>query len=384
MKTKSAILSLSAIMLLISSSSFVYGLVVGHYQIFPFDMLYKIKTSFNERVLSEFTLSNQLKKIAFTEEAPTSGLIYPAIKDIENLYHFNKRILYPRADFSKSYDEIIIGNPVEIDADGTPILKLPFELNGVYYNAFAYGKPFEKCNALADSAALIIPGGGNNQSLGIYQNDPNNYHKGILDGLNQVNKILVQIKPNRDARAWHNGFGKRVNGEFIYNWQLRMGGSYSVSYITEAIALMKYINKCSKETLVAGFSQGGAAALYVAFQASPSLAIISSGWSILFEKVPWASFGQIMGVPGSEIIATQKGLIDLLNQSSTQFLFTWGRSEKFFYHEEAHNFHTSLFLERAQNAFGVVHDGGHIFPVNEIRNFVTSNIPKTKKEFKMK
>ena len=276
MKMNSNVLLAGLVTIFLVICSFLYGLVVGHYKVFPFDALAKVKSSVDERILSEFNLSTQLKKSAFTKKAPSSGLIYSAISEIDDIYKFNKEIFVPREHYSESYNEIKIGNAEEIDADGTPILKLPFSLHGKSYYAFAYGNAFAKCDSSARSAGLIIPGGGNNQSLGIYQNDPRNYHKGILEGLSKVQKIFVQIKPNRDARAWHNGMGKRVNGEFIYNWQLRMGGSYSVSYLIEAMALMKYINKCSSQTLIAGLSQGGAAALYIALQASPYLAIITS------------------------------------------------------------------------------------------------------------
>jgi len=151
-----------------------------------------------------------------------------------------------------------------------------------------------------------------------------------------------------------------------------LGGSYSVSYLVEALALMKYLNQCSEHTVVAGLSQGGAAALYVALQASPSQAIISSGYSVLSEKVLWAGFDQLMGVPGSEIILTQDGLINSLANSTTRYLFTWGRTESLYYLEEAQNLYTASILQRVSNAFGIIHDGGHLFPVNEIRDFLSS------------
>ena len=358
-------------------ASFMYGLLVGHYKIFPFDILASIKSSLNKTQAPELSVSQIIQQNAFTQRAPTSDLIYSAILGVDDLYNHNERILTPRADFLKAYENILIGKAEMIDGDSTPILKLPFTLNGRDYNAFAYGNAFNECEGSTISAALIIPGSGNNQSQAIYQADPSNYHYGILEALNPVQKILVQIKPNRDARAWHNGAGMRVNGNFIYNWQINMGGSYSVSYLVEAMALMKYLNQCSDQTVIAGLSQGGGATLYVALQASPDLAIISSGYSVSSEQIRWAGFSQLMGVPGSEIISTQDGFIDAIKQSSTRYLFTWGRSESFYYREEAYKLNTASLLESTQNAIGVAHDGGHIFPVTEIRDFVLTDLAKT-------
>ena len=228
------------------------------------------------------------------------------------------------------------------------------------------------CKHSASSAALIIPGSGNNQSLPIYKNDISNYHYGIIEALNSIDKVLVQIKPNRDARAWHNGAGMRVNGDLVYNWQLIMGGSYSVSYLIEALALMKYLNECNERTIVAGLSQGGAAALLVALQSSPSQAIISSGYSVLSKKIHWAGFNQLMGVPGLEIYANPEMLINSLKNSATRYLFTLGRAENMYYREDAHNLHTASLLYDVPNAVVISHDGGHVFPVNEIRDFLDS------------
>ena len=173
------------------------------------------------------------------------------------MHQLNRSILTPRENYHHAYANISIGIAEQLHLKGTPILKLPFTLNDIAYEAYAYGTVYKDCDRSIPSAALIIPGSGNNQSLGIYENHPNNYHYGIIEALSSVNNVYVQIKPNRDARAWHNGLGLRMSGDFVYNWQLKMGGSYSVSYLVEALALMKYLNSCSDHTIVAGLSQGG-------------------------------------------------------------------------------------------------------------------------------
>jgi predicted esterase len=191
--------------------------------------------------------------------------------------------------------------------------------------------------------------------------------------LDDVSNILVQIKPNEDARNWHNGSGRYVNEDFIYNWHLMMGGSYSISYFVEAMALTKYIKSCSHKSIVAGLSQGGAATLFVALQSSPDLAIVSSGYSILSKKISWAGFSQLMGIPGSELLATQNSFIDAIRNSPTQYFFTWGKKENMYYRSEAINRHTAILMKNVANFNSLSHEGGHIFPSEEIKKFLTAN-----------
>jgi hypothetical protein len=377
-------------------SSFTYGVAVGHYRFFPFDTLVTLKLQADEprtypwafdtlvtlKLQADeprtypWALEQQLMQYAFTREAPSAGLIYSAISNSDEMYERNRNIFTPREDYYKAYDNILIGNAEQMRSNETPVLRLPFTLNGRQYEAFAYGEAeaHEGCESSRTSAALIIPGSGNNQSLGTYENDPTNYHYGIIEALNSLDRVYVQIKPNRDARAWHNGAGMRMGPDFVYNWQLTMGGSYSVSYLIEALALMKYLNRCSERTVVAGLSQGGAAALYVALQASPSQAIVSSGYTVLAEKGTNtdAGFQQLVGVPGSEIIASPDGFIRSIRNSRTSYLFTWGRTDSLYFRQEALYSYTASLLQQVPNALGVSHDGGHIFPVNEIMNFLRS------------
>lgn len=362
----------SALVLVGAIVSFAYGVAVGHYKFFPFNTLVELKQKIDEPISQQLTLTEQLMQYAFTREAPDNGLIYPPISSAEDMQEHNRSIFTPRANYYHAYANISIGIAEKLHLNGVPVLRLPFTLEGITYAAYAYGEVYEACDGSIASAALIIPGSGNNQSLGIYENDPSNYHYGIIEALSSVDKVYVQIKPDRDARAWHNGNSMRMNGDFVYNWQLTMGGSYSVSYLVEALALMKYLNTCSDHTIVAGLSQGGTAALHVALQASPSQAIISSGYSVFAEKIQWAGFNQLMGVPGSEIIAVAEGFVASLKNSTTLYLFTWGKTENLYYREEALNLHTASLLQDVPNAIGISHDGGHIFPVSEIKEFLGS------------
>jgi len=331
------------------------------------------KSTKDTRSLS--TLEQSFQQYAFTDDAPPHSLIYPKVLNTQDLYKHNQRIFVQRNFYPEAYGEIQLRNITQLDIknNNIPIIKLNFSLKGKNYNAYAYGD-IKECGNKNVSSALIIPGSGNNQSYGIFTNDSKNYHYGILKALDNIDNILVQIKPNQDARSWHNGSGKKINDEFIINWHLSMGGSYSISYLIESLALIKYIKSCDHKSILAGLSQGGMASLYVSLQSNPTIAIISSGYSILNEKVVWAGFNQIMGIPNSEVIATPDGFINLIKSSSTKFLFTWGKLEKLYYGDEANNKHTGKLLENVPNAFYKIHPLGHKFPFAEIKQFINDKL----------
>ena len=150
--------------------SFAYGVAVGHYKFFPFNTLVELKGKIDEPRLQSLTLDQQLKQYAFTREAPINGLIHPAISSAEDMHQLNRSILIPRENYHHAYANISIGIAEQLHLNGTPILKLPFRLNDIAYEAYAYGTVYEDCDRSIPSAALIIPGSGNNQSLGIYLN----------------------------------------------------------------------------------------------------------------------------------------------------------------------------------------------------------------------
>jgi hypothetical protein len=368
---------------------FSYGVIVGYYKIFPYNILQSIKHNFlnvssNQFVIiNQLTLDEQFQKYAFTKQLKKTKLagelIYPALRTIDDLYHRNNEIFVNKELFHNAYKNIEIGViETYYEKSNLPIVKVNYKLNNKKYEAFAYGKVLKECGNTDVLSALIIPGSGDNQSSDIFLNEKNNYHYGIINALDDVSNILVQIKPNHDARNWHNGSGRYLNENFIYNWHIMMGGSYSISYLVEAMALTKYIKSCSHKSIVAGLSQGGAATLYVALQSSPDFAIVSSGFSILSKKINWADFDQLMGIPGSEVLATSNGFIDAIRNSSTKYIFTWGKKDEMYYRSEAVNRHTAILLNNHVNFHGVSHEEGHIFPSIEIKKFLRVNLVNLK------
>jgi hypothetical protein len=338
------------------------------------DVLLNQDTILDEEFLNHgFTRQASQKQLSQgeEEEIERGGLIYPALRTIDDLYLRNNEIFVNKKIFSKAYNNIELGVTKTYYADSNlPIIGVQYNLNNKKYEAFAYGRVLRECGNTDVVSALIIPGSGDNQSSGIFLNEENNYHYGIINALDDVSNILVQIKPNEDARNFHDGRGRYLNKDFIYNWHLTMGGSYSASYLVEAMALTKYIKSCSHKSIVAGLSQGGTATLHVALQSNPDFAIVSSGYSILSEKINWAGFDQLMGIPGSELLATQNGFIDAIRNSPTQYFFTWGKKENMSYRSEAINRNTTIIMKNVANFHSVHHEQGHIFPSIEIKKFL--------------
>jgi len=178
-------------------------------------------------------------------------------------------------------------------------------------------------------------------------------------------EIFTLIKPNEDFLAWHDGNGKKLSGDFIWNWHLNREGSYSVSYLVQSLAFTKWIQGCFDRTLVAGLSQGGQAAFINGIQSQPTTVISSSGLSQTYNIVEHAGPQQII-VPGLfPLIFDHEFLTNTISQSNTHFIFTWGLQEKGIFKLEAYEKHLQS-LDRLSNVHTIYHQHGHIFPVDKI------------------
>ena len=356
--------------------------MVGYYKFFPYENIihlkqiieYKTKKTSDSSLEGKLTLDESFQKYAFTKKASLGNLIYKPLLTVDDLYSFNQNILVQSNWYKGSYDKIKIISIEEIFKNtDTPILKINYQIYNKNFSAYAYGKSLD-CSKDNGATALIIPGSGNNQSEAIIKNDIDNYHYGVLGSLKSIPNIFVQIKPNRDARAWHNGDGRRVHGDFIYNWQISMGGSYSVSYLIEAIAIIKYMKQCSKKNLVIGLSQGGLASLYAALESDPSVAIVASGFSLFMEKIKWSGFNDFLGLPYDQSIISNNDLTNAIKKSKSKFIFTWGLNESLYYREDAKIAYTASFLKNLENVSWIIHSEGHTYPIGEIKNLIPKEI----------
>jgi len=316
---------------------------------------------------------SQLLQLAFTDPVNEQDLYYPAITSLEGILEANDRIFMRTNDFEGAYEHIhLLGAERVLRTEpAVPIVRVRFEYHGREYQAFAYGG--FPTHDHGTRASLIIPGSGLNQSLGIATGDPANYHFGILDALTAGGDIYTLIKPNEDFLAWHNGSGNKLDGAFIWNWHLNRGGSYSVSYLVESLAMTKYLQDCFDEVILVGLSQGGAAVMLNALQSKPKAAIVASGHH-LDNGTEWSGPNQLVGVPGYSALFGPLHLVDSLRSSPTEWLFTWGRNDTGTYRIEAEERLMAGALEGLSNVSHAIHDGGHVFPVECIREWLVTRI----------
>jgi hypothetical protein len=360
---------------------FVYGLGVGHYKWPPFELIAAVKTALTQWVpapVAEYRGEQELLQYAFTDPVTETDLYHPPITSLEGIRQANERIFMRREGFETAYRdlELIDAQQMVRPAGAQPVVKVGFRYQGRDHEAFAYGRlPAASDNP--GTAALIIPGSGLNQSLGIATGDPANYHHGILDSLygGGVNRSYTFIKPNEDYLAWHDGRGKKLSGSFIWNWHLNREGSYSVSYLVETLAFIKWMKDRFDTTIVAGLSQGGAATLLNSIQSHPTLAIVASGYSTINETVQWSGPGtQLHAVPGYGHLSAARTIRDALQESRSSWLFTWGKAETGTYRIEAEEQITGNALRNLANVEMVIHEAGHVFPVTEIQAFIEQRL----------
>jgi len=353
---------------------FACGVGVGHYKWPPFGLIANSRSDVASLLpvpvlSSEYGGEAELLVYAFTDPIDEEDLYYPPITDLVGIREANERIFMRRKGFETAFEDLLVLGADQLNRpDGSyPVVRVRFKYQDRQYEAFAYGDLPLACGGKAN---LIIPGSGLNQSLGIATGDQRNYHHGILEALNGGGDIFSLIKPNEDFRAWHDGKGRKLTGDLIWNWHLNRGGSYSVSYLVESLAFTKWMKECYGKTLVAGLSQGGAAALINALQTSPNRAIVAAGFSVINAHVEWSGHNQLIGVPGYSEISEPEHIIDKLLNSRTNWFFSWGNGEIGFYKIEAKEQRTANFIGHLPNVTISIHEDGHVFPKQAIKQFL--------------
>jgi len=304
--------------------AFGYGVGVGFYRWSPFAALKSAQDAvvgaWIRRALDD---EKEVLRFAFTDPLIEGDQIHGPITSLNRIYEANRSMMLPVERFFDAYDhlEVIDAAGLVLDRGATYVLQVIYELGGTQYDAYAYAANTPESGYVA---ALIIPGSGLNQSSAIYKNDSSNYQFGIVEALGPCVDKFVLIKPNEDCLAFHDGKAKLSQGFFI-NWLLNMGGSYSAQYITNSLAITKYLRNRYKKVVVAGLSQGGAAALLNSLQSQPHAAIIASGFSVNARDI---------GVDHDRIIIPRlwqrlnvEGIRSRMQILATSFLFTYGKSE---------------------------------------------------------
>ena len=268
----------------------------------------------------------------------------------------------PAAGFDTAYAKMTLRD------GGAPAgerLKLTYELDQAY-DAYAYrlGGP-----ANTSRAVLIIPGSGVNQSSAIFRGEEKNYHGQIAKLAAKHADVYVQVKPNEDFLAIHNG-KKKLSYDFIINSLLNRGGCYSAPYVIDGLAITKRLQAQYKEVSVLGLSQGGSAAMLNVLQSKPTGAVIASGFSVRGGPIENAGHRQII-IPGVWTRFDNETIRRMLQSSPTRLLLTYGKLDNAVYRAEAHEGFTKAFLASLKNVRVTTHEGGHEFPMTLVDEFLS-------------
>lgn len=360
--------------------SFGYGVAVGLYHWPPFSALRNAKGklfgSRTEAASNDYRGEKEILQFAFTDPLVPGERVRPPITSLDGIYEANRSLMLPADQFFEAYDHLktIAAARLDLDYGATQVLNVSYELAGTQYDAYAYAVDGPRSS---QAAALIIPGSGLNQSSAIYRNDPANYQFGIIEALGPSLEKFVLIKPNEDCLAFHDGRSK-LNEKFVVNWLINRGASYSADYITNSLAITKYLREHYDKVAVAGLSQGGGAVLLNSLQSHPDVAIVASGFSVINDHVSGAGHDQII-IPGLRLKLGVEQVRSRMRELPTMFLFTYGKGEKGNYKIEAHERPTCEYLSALQNVECEIHDYGHIFPKDIIREFLSRKLSATPK-----
>jgi hypothetical protein len=166
---------------------FAYGVGVGHYQWPPFWQIQGAKNTLTQLLpepVVEYRGEAELLIYAFTDPVEETDLYYPPITGLEGIRRANDRIFMLRQGFGTAYEDlqVLAAEQLNRPQGAVPVVRIRFEYQDREHEAFAYGHLPPVCEG-TNSASLIIPGNGLNQSLGIATGDKANYHHGILDAL---------------------------------------------------------------------------------------------------------------------------------------------------------------------------------------------------------
>lgn len=170
------------------SSVVLLGVGVGFYHWFPFRQLHWAKntlTQLQPEPVVEFRGEAELLAYAFTDPVEETDLYYPPITDLAGIRRANDRIFMLRQGFETAYEDlqVLAAEQLNRPQGPLPVVRVRFQYQDRMHEAFAYGRLPAFCE-YNNSASLIIPGSGLNQSLGIATGDKANYHHGIFGALN--------------------------------------------------------------------------------------------------------------------------------------------------------------------------------------------------------
>lgn len=321
------------------------------------------KVTHTDKSWNEEMLAGLFKKPVSAYEP----LLYPEVTNLEQLQVATARMYMPYKAVFDAYKNI---TNVQMADPKEHVARIDYILNDqVTYEAYTYVAK-SLVEPEADTAYLIIPGSGINEAGKIFYADDTDYHCCLRNKIDKGADVYVYVKPNNDFLAVHHQ-GKVLDGKVaLFPQLLMMGGSYSTRYLVDAIALAKHLKGKYRKLVIAGLSQGGNAALMIALQVEPDVAIIASGYSVLNSgPVYVAGINQIV-IPGFLDVYTPEYIANVMGQQSTQYMFTFGEAEAGIYGYESVEKVTEKSFNKIKNIQFYYHPDAHVFPVEAIISFL--------------
>ncbi|MDD2913566.1 MAG: hypothetical protein WCZ99_00100 [Candidatus Paceibacterota bacterium] len=346
---------------------FILGAVSSVYYLSSYGLVENEYSFISPNVASK----DQFMRLAFSEGLPQDlHLLNPPVKEIKDLQEYIDEIKNVKvSEFFNIYDRLTIE---EISPSSDEIVKLSYKINQENFNTYAYYLKTEE--QINNCSILLIPGSGDHQSLSIYNED--GYHGTIRTTLLKHCDIFILIKPNNGYRSIHNEKNRLDADSFLYANLLNEGYSYSATYITEALAWVKYMQKYYNKEGIIGLSQGGFAAFLTSLQSSPDFTIVSSGFSLYQRELISLGFNQII-IPGLYEYYKENIIQEIISKQNTKYLFTYGgNSDSIIYSLESEKKKSCLFLKEIDpfNVFCFYHQGGHFFPEEDILAWIEKEI----------
>ncbi|HPI55611.1 MAG TPA: T9SS type A sorting domain-containing protein, partial [Chitinophagaceae bacterium] len=211
-------------------------------------------------------------------------------------------------------------------------------------------------------AFMLVPGTGTNESYSIVNGW--GYHNQLCQmvaNCRTYGDVYTFMKPNEESRAifWN---GKKLN-EYIVSYLITQNTRYGINYLIEMIAWIKYLKANYDKVFLFGLSEGGYSSLLCTMYIQPDAALISGGYSIKFDSN--AIEKPILKTRFDDLLDTfhQAKVRDVISQSSTQYLFTYGEGDPVETMDPEHDYHyTQTYFSGLNNTSFFYDFNDHTFP----------------------
>jgi hypothetical protein len=311
----------------------------------------------------------------FSDELIARDRLFPDVHDRAALVNAVDAMAAPRVDIRGVGTALnLVGTLTtrKLPQDGTEVSSIAYTLDGRQIEVYAYrlGATNKPSSAAPDCGTLIIPGSGRDQGLTIIRGDTRNYHFGILEPFITCD-VYVLIKPNEGYLSIARNGMKLTEYAYIHHL-IGIGSSYSSRYVTDAIAFTMELKRRYRKTIVTGLSQGGAAAVLVGIEARPNITVAASGLMEITRDLGYGGYNSALLFPGLQRAIFRDWLPERLRVTDVDFLILGGVHDGGLAGQDAREGWTCNMLADMPNVKCLSHSGGHIYPSEVVKNYLTS------------